>query len=140
MIRTIVSVNDKFGTRVLSLFMKRGEKMPILCFREKLKINDYEVTISFAFNCIYNNSYHLNLKDCIPNYFDCGDFRIKIEEAISNLSYELLREYEQKNGEVRFLGILNYFYDNIPELYSIKFESETGDSIYYVSELKNRQK
>lgn len=113
--------------------------MPILCFKERLKINNQEETISLAFNCIYNNNYHLKLKDCIPNYFDSGDFRIKIEEAIANLNYELLREYEQKNGEIYFLGILNYFYDNIPGLYSIKFESKSGDSIYYVSDLKNRK-
>lgn len=113
--------------------------MPILCFREKLKIKDYEETISFAFNCVYNNDYHLKVKDSIPNYFDSGDFRIKIKDAITNLNYKLLSDYERKNGDVYFLGVLNYFYDNIPELYSIKFESKSGDSIYYVSDLKNRK-
>lgn len=113
--------------------------MPVICFKKKIKIDDYEESISFAFNCIYDENYHLKLKDCISNYFDSGDFRIKIDNAISNLNYELLKEYDQKNGGVRFLGILNYFYDKIPELYSIKFEAEAGDSIYYVSELKTRK-
>lgn len=101
------------------------------------KINDYEETISFSFNCVYNNDYHLKLKDFIPYYFDSGDFRIK--DAIINLNYKLLMDYERKNGDVYFLGVLNYFYDNIPELYSIKFESNSNDSIYYVSDLKNRK-
>ena len=34
------------------------------------------------------------------------------------------------------MALLNYFNDNIPGLYSIKFESKNGDSIYYVNELK----
>lgn len=110
--------------------------MPIICFREKIKIKGYEETISFAFNCVYDDNYHLELKDYVPNYFDCGDFRIKIEDAISNLTYDLLMEYDRKNAGVLYMGILNYFYDTIPGLYSIKFESNYGDSIYYVNELK----
>ena len=109
--------------------------MPILCYKEKLKINGIEENISFAFNCIYDNQYHLKLKDYIPDYFDSGDFRIKIENAINRLNYDLLMEYENKNGGVLYMAFLNYFYDNIPELYSLKFESEYGDSIYYVNEL-----
>lgn len=112
--------------------------MPIICFREKIKIKDYEETISLAFNCVYDDNFHLELKDYVPNYFDCGDFRIKIEDTISKLTYELLMEYDCKNGGVLYMGILNYFYDNIPQLYSIKFESKTGDSIFYTSELKNK--
>ena len=57
--------------------------MPIICFREKIKIKDYEETISFAFNCVYDDNFHLKLKDYVPNYFDCGDFRIKVEDTIS---------------------------------------------------------
>lgn len=111
--------------------------MPIICFRKKVKIEDYEEIISFAFNCIYDANYHLKLKDYVPNYFDCGDFRIKIEDAINKFTKDLLMEYDKKNGGVLCMAILNYFYDKIPELYSIKFEAESGDSIFYVSELKN---
>lgn len=109
--------------------------MPIICFKKKIKINNYEESISFAFNCIYDENYHLKLKDYIPNHFDSGDFRIKIDDAINKLNYDILREYERKNGGVLHMAFLNYFYDNIPELYSLKFESEYGDSIYYVNEL-----
>lgn len=111
--------------------------MPILCYKKNVKLNNYQETISFAFNCVYDNNYHLKLSDYIPSNFDSGDFRIKIDDAISNLTGERLLEYEHKNNGVWHMALLNYFYDNIPGLYSIKFESESGDSIYYVSELKS---
>lgn len=114
--------------------------MPIICFKKKIKIDDYEELISFAFNCVYDENYHLKLKDCITNYFDSGDFRIKIDDAINKLNYNILMEYDRKNGGVLLMALLNYFYDNIPELYSLKFESEYGDSIYYINELKNKNR
>ena len=52
--------------------------MPILCFRNKIKVNNYEETISFAFNCYYDNNYHLKFKDSNSS-FDSGDMRIKID-------------------------------------------------------------
>lgn len=110
--------------------------MPILCYKNKVKINNHEETLSFAFNCVYDDNYHLKLKEYTPDYFDSGDFRIKIDEAINNLNYDLLSKYEAKNNGVRFMALLDYFYENIPGLYSIKFESDHGDSIYYVNELK----
>ena len=110
--------------------------MPIICFKKKVEVNDYKESISFAFNCIYDENYHLKLEDYMPGNFDCGDFRIKIDDAVNKLNYDTLMEYERKNGGVLFLAFLNYFHDNIPELYSLKFESENGDSIYYVAELK----
>ena len=113
--------------------------MPIICFKNRIKINDYEESISFAFNCVYDKNYHLKLKDFIPNYFDSGDFRIKIDDVINKLNYDVLKEYECKNNGVLHMALLNYFFDNLPELYSLKFESEYGDSIYYVNELKNKK-
>lgn len=110
--------------------------MPVLCYKHKIKIDEYEQKLSFAFNCTYDNECHLKLKDYTPNYFDSGDFRIKIDESINKLNYDILLEYERKNKGVRYLALLNYFNDNIPGLYSIKFESESGESIYYVDELK----
>ena len=110
--------------------------MPILCFKKEIKIDNYKENISLAFNCFYDNNYHLKLKDYSPNYFDSGDFRIIIDKTINELNYDILRKYEHKNNDVRHMAILNYFCDNIPELYSIKFESKSGDSIYYVNELK----
>lgn len=110
--------------------------MPIVCYKNKVKIRQIEESISFAFNCIYDNHYHLKLRNYEPSYFDSGDFRIKIQEAIDRLDYNLLMKYEHKNGGVLHMAFLNYFYDYIPGLYSIKFESNSGDSIYYINELK----
>ena len=92
--------------------------------------------MSFAFNCIYDENYHLKLKDYNPDYFDSGDYRLKLEEAINKLEYDLILKYDRKNNDVRHIALLNYFSDKLPGLYSIKFESISGDSIYYVSELK----
>lgn len=108
--------------------------MPIICFRKKLKINNYEETISLAFNCVYDENNHLKFNNTL-NSFDSGNMRIKIDELGNKLTYDLLLEYDKNNKDVRYLAILNYFYDNIPELYSIKFESNDGDSIYYISDL-----
>ena len=110
--------------------------MPILCFKKEIKIDNYKENISLAFNCFYDNNYHLKLKNYNKYYFDSGDFRIKIENAINKLNYNILMEYDRKNSGVLYMAFLDYFYDNIPELYSLKFESEYGDSIYYVNELK----
>lgn len=110
--------------------------MPIICYKNKLKIDNYEEKISIAFNCEYDNDNHLVLKNYIPIYFDCGDFRTKIENAIKKLNKKILNEYDKKNKGVLYLGILNYFLDEIPSIYSIKFESEDGDSIYYADEIR----
>ena len=110
--------------------------MPIICFKKDLVIGDYKEKISFAFNCIYDDNYHLKLKNHTLNYFDSGDFNIKIEEALNKLNKDVLNMYDERNSGVLYMALLNYFSDTIPGLYSIKFESESGDSIYYVSELK----
>jgi hypothetical protein len=110
--------------------------MPIICFKKDIIIDDYKEKISFAFNCVYDDNFHLKLKDYTPNYFDSGDFNIKIDEAINKLNKEVLMQYDERNSGVLYMALLNYFYDTISGLYSIKFESESGDSIYYVSELK----
>jgi len=109
--------------------------MAIICYRKNIKVNQYEETISFAFNCIYDNNYHLKLKDCNSNNFDSGDFRTKLDDAISKLNSSIINNYIQKNNGVQYLGLLNYFCDEVHGLYSIKFESENGDSIYYADEL-----
>jgi hypothetical protein len=112
--------------------------MPIICFKQKIQLRGYNENVSFAFNCEYDENFHLKLKDYNPNYFDSGDFRIKIDDAITNLNEDLLLEYENKNNGVFYLALLEYFYDTILGLYSIKFESSSGDSIYYVSEIKDK--
>ena len=109
--------------------------MPVICYKNKIKINQYVENISIAFICEYDINNHLKIKNS-NNYFDSGDYRIKIEDLIKKLNIDILEEYDSKNNGIRYLAILNYFLDNIPDIYSIKFESEDGDSIYYKEEYK----
>mgnify|MGYP003316037915 CR=1 FL=1 len=53
--------------------------MPIICFREKIKIKDYEETISFAFNWAENTS--PSCKVC------CSEFEIKAFRSFQILVY-----------------------------------------------------
>ena len=110
--------------------------MPVLCYNNKIKIDGYEENISIAFNCEYDDENHLKLKNYTPNNFDSGDFRLKIDETAKKFSKELLKKYDEKNNGVLYLAILNYFLDEIPSIYSMKFESFDGCSIYYRSDLK----
>lgn len=112
--------------------------MPIIAYKTEINVKGYAENICVAFNCEYDQNKLLKLKDYEPNNFDSGDFRIKIGEISEKLSQDVLKQYENKNDGVRFLAILNYFIDNIPSLYSIKFESNSGISIYYASEIKNK--
>lgn len=113
--------------------------MPIITYKNKLKFKNYEQNICISFDCIYDKNNHLCIKDYKPSYFDSGDFRIKTDEAIKNFSNKTLEKYEKKNNGVFFLAILNYFLDEIPSIYSIKFESDTSEDIYYPSDLTNNQ-
>ena len=36
--------------------------MPIICFKKDLVVDNYKDKISFAFNCVYDDNYHLKLK------------------------------------------------------------------------------
>ena len=104
--------------------------MPMIIFKDKL--NDQN--ISLAFNCEYDDN-TLKIED--GSHFDCGTFKTKIKEAISNFNGDLFEEYKKNNNDIACLAILNYLTDKIPDLYSIKFEDKSEESIYYKDELKN---
>lgn len=110
--------------------------MPIIAFKEKLKHGLKEENICIAFNCEYNPEGCLQLKDYQPNQFDFGDFEIYIKAAIKKLNPNVVKKYEEKNNGIYCLAILNYFVDEIPGIYSIKFESDSSTSIFYADELK----
>lgn len=110
--------------------------MPIIAFKEKLKHGSKEENICVAFNCEYNPEGCLKLKDYNPSDFDGDDFKIYIETAIKKLNPNIVKKYQEKNNQVYCLAILNYFVDEIPSIYSIKFESDSSTSIFYADELK----
>lgn len=102
--------------------------MPMIVFKDKL--NDQNVDI--AFDCKYSKG-SLIVKS--GEDFDCGTYKTKIKEAISDFNNELFEDYKAHNNDIACLAILNYFTDKIPELYSIKFEDNSEESIYYKDEL-----
>ena len=102
--------------------------MPVIIFNDKL--NDQKISV--AFNCKYSKD-SLMIKG--GNHFECGTYKAKIKEAIKNFDEDLLEEYKSKNNDIACLAILNYFVDKIPDLYSIKFEDNSEESIYYADEL-----
>ncbi len=102
--------------------------MPMIIFKDKL--NDQKISI--AFNCEYDDN-TLKIED--GNHFDFGNYKTKIKEAISNFDGELFEDYKAHNNDVACLAILDYFTDKIPDLYSIKFEDDSEESIYYADEL-----
>ena len=108
--------------------------MPMIAFKNKLKHGKSEERICISFNCEYENNGLLKLKNFYPSDFDSGDFRFNIEEAINKFDSIKQEEYENKNNGVYSLAVLNYFLDEIPSIYSIKFESDSSESIYYSDE------
>ena len=61
--------------------------MPIIAYKEQIKHGNAQEKICLAFNCEYEESGFLRIKNYQPNYFDSGDFRIKIEEAIKRFNH-----------------------------------------------------
>lgn len=114
--------------------------MPIIAYKEKFNHGTGEEHICLAFNCVYTDTGFLKIKDYQPDYFDSGDFRIKIKEAIKKFNPTIQEEYDKKNKGVYYLGVLDYFVNEIPSIYSIRFESDSSESIYYADELKNINK
>ena len=106
--------------------------MPVVVYKKELKVHDEILNISIAFNTKQTN-FGLELKDYEPKYFDSGDFRIKIDELCNNFTGEVLDKYME--NPIYFMGIVKYFYDNLPSIFSIKFESNSSETIYYKDDL-----
>ncbi len=110
--------------------------MPMIMYKEKIKYNSTNDNITIAFDCEYDDDYHLKLKNFEPNYFDSGDYRIKIEKVARKFDSKIMEQYRKKCHGVDFLAISKYFIDEIPAIYSIKFESVDSESIYYSDEIR----
>jgi len=110
--------------------------MPVIVYKQELKFDNITEKVHIAFDCEYTSYGSLKIKNFEPDYFDSGDFRIKIEEVIKKFDVEILNKYLKKNNDVYYLAILNYFVNEIPSIYSIKFVNENDETIYYASEIK----
>lgn len=110
--------------------------MPVIIYKQRLKHKDVEENISIAFDCKYSEEGGLKLKNFNPDYFDCGDFGIKIEEAIKKFNEDIFEEYKKRNKGIYCLAIVNYLIDEIPGIYSVKFEGKNDETIYYADEIE----
>ena len=109
--------------------------MPVIIYKQKLKYKDIEENISISFDCRYSEEGGLKLKNFVPDYFDSGDFRIRIGLAMEKFNEYILREYMMKNRGIYCLAIVNYLIDEIPGIYYVKFEAEHDETIYYADEI-----
>ena len=108
--------------------------MPVIVYKKKLEVNGNIENISIAFNTKQTES-GLVLKDYEPNYFDSGDFRIKIDELCNNFKGDILNKYLDEMLRDGLIDEVKYFYDNLPCIFSIKFESDNDETIYYKDDL-----
>lgn len=100
----------------------------MIIFKDKL--NDQNIDLAFDLKYNKDSLVFKNNKS-----FDFKTYKDKIQNTIKKFDNELFKKYKSKNNDIACLAILNYFTDEIPELYSIKFEDNSEESIYYKDEL-----
>lgn len=111
-----------------------GDKMPIIGYKKKFKnLNGYENDVfTVNFDLEYKTNGFLRIKNVENNYFDVGDFGILLDEVFEKLNKDLLKKYD--NG-VYILSMCKYIVDNVPNLYSINYESSGIIDIYLKQEI-----
>ncbi len=107
--------------------------MPIIVYKNKFK--DYE--LSFAFNLEYIKGYKLKNKD----YNELFSENIKniINESIENFNEDIYQNYLSEY-KITFIALTKYFMDKIPDIFSIKYENNNENSIFYADEIQNLTK
>ena len=106
--------------------------MPIIGYKKSFKnLKGYENDIfTVNFDLEYSEYGFLRIKNEKDNYFDVGDFRILLDDIFEKLNNDLLKEYD--NG-IYILSMCKYIVDNIPNLYSINYES-SGMIVTYLKQ------
>ena len=110
--------------------------MPIIGYKQQFKNLDIlgSVTFIISFKLKYSEYGALEFENQEQSYFDVGDYRIIIENIFNNFTEEKLKKYD--NG-VLILSICKYLIDNIPNIYTITYESKNDIDIYYKDEIIN---
>ena len=110
--------------------------MPIIGFKKQFKniksISDDIFTINF--NLSYTETGSLKINDVDKNYFDVADFRMLVDRIFEKFNDDLFKKYD--NG-VYILSVCKYIVDEIPNLYSIVYESKDMIDVYYKNEIIN---
>lgn len=106
--------------------------MPIIGYKKSFKnLKGYENDIfTVNFDLEYSEYGFLRIKNEKDNYFDEGDFRILLDDIFEKLNNDLLKEYD--NG-IYILSMCKYIVDNVPNLYSINYES-SGMIVTYLKQ------
>lgn len=108
--------------------------MPIIGYKKSFKnLKGYKQdTFTVNFNLEYNDHGFLRIKNEQDNYFDVGDYRILLDEVFEKLTEDELKKYD--NG-VYILSMCKYIVDNVPNLYSINYESKGMVDTYLKQEI-----
>ena len=110
--------------------------MPIIGYRQQFKniefLKNEIFTINFKLKYTEYGALEFDNKE--NPYFDSGDFRIIIEKIFNDFNTQKLKEYD--NG-IQILSICKYLVDNVPNIYSITYESKSSIDTYYKDEIIN---
>lgn len=108
--------------------------MPIIGYKKSFKnLKGYKQdTFTVNFNLEYNDHGFLRIKNEQDNYFDVGDYRILLDDVFEKLTEDELKKYD--NG-VYILSMCKYIVDNVPNLYSINYESKGMVDTYLKQEI-----
>jgi len=110
--------------------------MPTIGFKQQFKNIDFlkNEVFTINFKLKYSEYGSLEFDDKENSYFDSGDYRILIEKTFNNFNIQKLEEYD--NG-IQILSICKYLVDNIPNIYSITYETKACIDTYYKDEIIN---
>lgn len=110
--------------------------MPIIGYKQQFKniefLKNEIFTINFKLKYTEYGALEFDNKE--NPYFDSGDFRIIIEKIFNDFNTQKLKEYD--NG-IQILSICKYLVDNVPNIYSITYESKSSIDTYYKDEIIN---
>ena len=108
--------------------------MPIIGFKKVFKhLKGVEKDIfTINFDLQYTEIGSLAVKNESQTYFDMGDYDINLDELTEKLTEEVFESYD--NG-VYILSICKYIVDNVPNLYSINYESKGVVDTYFKQDI-----
>ena len=110
--------------------------MPVIGYKQQFNnIPCFKnITFTIKFKLKYTEIGALQFDNKDDPYFDCGDYRIHIENAANKFNEQKLKEYDI---DIPILSLCKYLVDTIPNIYSITYESKSSIDTYYKDEILN---
>lgn len=108
--------------------------VPIIGYKKKFKnIKSLQNEIFIVnFKLEYNSHGFLEIQHEDNNRFDVGDFNILLDRIFDDFTEEKRKKYD--NG-IYILSVCKYIVDNVPNLYSINYETKGMIDTYYKQEI-----